>query len=70
MEKDGNISSPYNIYPGELKLGSNYFWNNNGAFYISDTIISLYINHKYLKNYAFENNNPDLRQYISKYIVS
>lgn len=70
LEKDGNISSPYNIYPGELKLGPNYFWNNNGAFYISDTVISLYINHKYLENYAFENNNPDLRQYISEYFIA
>jgi hypothetical protein len=70
LEKDGNISSPYNIYPGQLKLGANYFWNNNGAFYISDTLISLYINHKYLEDYVFENNKLDTSQYISEYFIN
>ena len=70
LEKDGNISSPYNIYPDKLVNGVNYFWNNNGAFYISDTTISLYISHEYLKDYNFVNKNLTTKQYMSEYLIN
>lgn len=70
FEKDGNISSPYNVYPGKLKMGANYFWNNNGAFHISDTKIALYISYEYLNNYVFEKNELTTEEYLSEYFIS
>jgi hypothetical protein len=70
LEKDGNISSPYNVYPGKLKMGANYFWNNNGAFNISDTKIALYISYEYLNNYVFEKNELSAEEYLSEYFIN
>lgn len=67
LESDGNTSSPYNIYPGELQEGSNYFWLNNGAFMIGKEYISLYISHDYLYNYKFTNKPQTTVEYMKEY---
>tara|TARA_Y100000766_G_C18557520_1_gene436023 strand:- start:12 stop:416 length:405 start_codon:yes stop_codon:yes gene_type:complete len=67
LESKGNTTSPYNIYPNELKEGRNYFWANNGGFMITENNISLYINHDYLMNYKFINDPKTTKEYLKEY---
>jgi hypothetical protein len=66
--KDGKRSSPYNIYPGQLKNGENYFWNNLGGFHIGDKLVSLYMLHNYIKSYDFPNSDIDTTIYLTEYM--
>ena len=69
LEKNGNVSSPYNIYPGDLHVGENYFWNNFAGFHIGNKFISLYISHNYIKNYDFPNISANTAIYLTEYML-
>ena len=69
LEKDGNVSSPYNVYPGDLHIGQNYFWNNFAGFHVSNEFISLYISQNYIKNYEFPNIDSNTSIYLTEYML-